>query len=629
VSLSFSAGKGAASPLGATLMEGGSNFAVFSEHATVITVCLFDEKGSVLKSFTLENGGKGVHFGFIAGVRAGMMYGLRADGPWAPENGHRFDKSKLLLDPYAITIDRAFVHHGHAAEHGFDTVALMPKAIIHAKPAPLPARMPVKPRFIYELNVKAFSMLNPLVAEEKRGTVAALADTAVIAYLKALGADTIELLPITAWIDERHLPPLGLRNAWGYNPVSFFAVDPRLAPGGFAEVRTTVQRLHDEGLNVILDMVLNHSGESDGKGGTLSFRGLDNATYYQLHGGGYVNDTGCGNTVALHREPVVRLAVDALRHWVEACGVDGFRFDLASVMGRDGHGFSADAPLIKAINADAVLSQCILIAEPWDMGPGGYQLGHFPTSWAEWNDKFRDDVRRFWRGDEYSANALATRVAGSSDVMANKDGPARSVNFVSAHDGFTLKDLVTYASKQNHANGEHNRDGKSDEVTWLNGDVRALLATLFFSRGTPMITAGDEFGRTQRGNNNAYAQDNAVTWQDWAHADRSLGRYVAKLCSLRREFPLISQDAFLDPAASAWFDADGHVMDWSMPRQRFLGLAIRNNGSGICLVFNGSNHDQPLRMPPRLGHHWVRRFCSKNLPDCPAISVSLFEEVRA
>ncbi len=378
-------------------------------------------------------------------------------------------------------------------------------------------------------------------------------------------------------------------------------------------------------------MVLNHTGESDAAGPTLSFRGLDNTTYYRHIHGAPVNDTGCGNTVALDHPLVADYAVTALRHWVEATGIDGFRFDLATIMGRSTHathkgGFHADAPLIRAISADPVLSQSILIAEPWDVGPGGYQLGNFPARWLEWNDRFRDDIRRFWRGDGFSANNLATRMAGSSDVFAAKS-PAASINFIAAHDGFTLADLARYAHKENMANGEGNRDGKSGEITWPEGDVRALLATLFFARGTPMLTAGDELGRSQNGNNNAYAQDNETTWLDWEDADQTLISCVADLVALRLRHGLLREDQFLNGNGDAqWFGADGKTPDWTSPALRVLGLILTGKNERLAMVVNGS--DEALALPLKGGGKaWKRLFCSGTGHGCPAQSVSLFAAI--
>lgn len=579
-----------------------------------------------------------VHFGFIAGIGEGTRYGLRAAGPWEPHSGHRFDTSKLLLDPYALSLNGPFKHHAALTVRGIETADLVPKAIVTHVPAdalPLP---PQRPGFIYEVPVRAFTRLHPKVPTERRGTIAALAEPVVIEHLKRLGVDTVELMPVTAWIDERHLAAAGLSNGWGYNPISYFAPDPRLAPGGLAELRATVEALHAEGIRVILDMVFNHTGESDEFGATLSLRGLDNALYYHhAEDGRLVNDTGCGNTLALDRTVNVQLAMDVMRSFVTHCGIDGFRFDLAPVMGRsDAAGYDVNAPLLAAIAQDPLLSRSIMIAEPWDVGPDGYQLGRFPARWQEWNDRYRDDVRRFWRGDANGAGNLATRIAGSSDLFGPHRRPSSSINYVAAHDGFTLKDTVTYLVKNNSANGEGNRDGNAHEPTWTGGDVRALLATLFLSRGTPMLTAGDEFGRTQRGNNNAYAQDNELTWLDWDKADQGLIDFTAGLARLRKDWPLIARDAFLTGEAqdgtgfadASWLGADGGPMNWHEPGAHVLGLVLGDGGQRIALWFNRGAKPIVPQGPKRDGHGWRRIFCSSKGPDLPPQSAALYAEER-
>ena len=584
-----------AAPLGVTIARGGVNVAVVSRHAAQVFFCVFDHEGEHRFPLTQRLGD--VRFGFVAGLGVGARYGFRAEGPW--DGAHRFDGAKLLLDPYATALDGAFAHDPQLLRRGVDTADLVPKAVIsgpYEQASPLP---PKPPGFIYELQVKSFTKLHPNVRQP--GTVAALAEPVIIEHLLKLGVDTIELMPLAAWIDERHLHALGLRNAWGYNPVSFMAPDPRLAPGGFAEIAQTVAALHAVGIRVILDVVFNHTGESDEGGATLSLRGLDNALYFAHEHGDLVNHTGCGNTLALDRAPVMRLAMDAMRTWVNRTGIDGFRFDLAPVMGRGPQGFSVDAPLLAAISQDPLLSQLILIAEPWDVGPGGYQLGAFPQHWHEWNDRYRDDVRRFWRGDG-SVNALATRLGGSSDVFQR---PASSINFLSAHDGFPLRDAVTYAAKNNHANGEHNRDGNSHEPTWVGGDIRALLATLFFSQGIPMLTAGDEFGRSQGGNNNAYAQDNETTWLDWENADYELADFVASLAALRKAHPILSRDVFLSGEAS-WIGADGKPVDWSRP-SRTLGLVIAEADNRIAIWMSAEKTPASPALTPRPGYQWIQQ----------------------
>lgn len=568
------------------------------------------------------------HFGFVPGLKDGMHYGLRAEGPWAPEQGHRFDPAKLLLDPYATRITHAFAHHPDLMRHGVETSARVPKAIAGHDPADAASLRPHRPQFIYEIPVKAFTRLHPEVPPEKRGTVAALAEPGVIRHLKRLGVDAVELMPLAAWIDERHLPGLGLANAWGYNPVSFMAPDPRLAPGGLAEIRAAVDALHAAGMRIILDVVLNHTGESDIHGATLSLRGLDHMLYYRHADGVLVNDTGCGNTLALDEPAVVHFVMDALRSWVTRTGIDGFRFDLAAVMGRTLTGFSPQAPLLAAIEQDPTLSRLIMIAEPWDVGPGGYQLGRFPPRWQEWNDRYRDDVRRFWRGEQGLAGGFATRIAGSSDVFGDGSRPpSAGINFIAAHDGFTLRDAVTYAHKNNFANGEENRDGNAHEPTWPGGEARALLATLFLSRGTPMLTAGDEFGRTQGGNNNAYAQDNETTWLDWAKADERLIGFTACLVDLRRALKPFLSDRYLGEDEAQWFGADGGPMRWDDPGAPLVGLLLTAGSKRVAFVFNRGDAGE-LALPRRNGYRWVRLFSSAEGEACPASAVSVHAEER-
>ena len=553
--------------LGAHVGPHGTSFAVRAPAAEAVWLCLFD--GAVERRVAMTRDGA-IWRAEVPGAGEGTRYGYRTDGP------PPLDAAKLLIDPYATTLDRAFAYDPALTERGVDTAALVPRAVVSAS-LPLALAPPVFRHggLIYEVNVRGFTMQHPDVPEAQRGTIAALAHPAVIAHLTKLGADAVELMPIVAWIDERHLPPLGLANAWGYNPVVPMALDPRLAPGGVAELRETVASLREAGIGVFLDLVFNHTGESDELGPTLSLRGLDDAAYARDGAGRLINDTGTGNTFDFAQSWVRDLTRASMRHFVAACGVDGFRFDLATVLAR-GPGFDAAAPIFAEIAADPLLADRVLIAEPWDTGPGGYQLGGFPANWLEWNDRFRDDVRRFWRGDG-SSGALATRLSGSSDVFG--DGATRSVNFIAVHDGFTLADTVAYAERHNHANGEANRDGHAHEISWNNGaegacddaaiierrhaDQRALLATLFVSRGTIMLTAGDEFGHTQRGNNNAYAQDNALTWLDWRARDRQLEDYVADLSRQRRAGAALSDPAIRHD--TRWRRLDGGEMgqaDW-------------------------------------------------------------------
>ncbi|PZF76504.1 glycogen debranching enzyme GlgX [Aestuariivirga litoralis] len=613
-------------PLGVTPSAEGANAAVVSRHAERVFVSLFEGGAEVARVPLTQRLGD-VHYGVVPGLIEGTRYGLRAEGPWAPKRGLRFDREKLLLDPYATQLTGAFRHLPELMQRGVETQHLVPKAIAGHVPADAQALPPQRPEFIYEIPVRGFTMLHPHVPPEKRGTVAALAEPVIIEHLKRLGADTVELMPLAAWIDERHLPALGLSNSWGYNPVSFLAPDPRLAPGGLAEIRATVDALHAAGIRVVLDVVLNHTGESDVYGTTLSLRGLDEALYYARAGEVLINDTGCGNTLALDEPAVMQLAMDSLRSWAMRTGIDGFRFDLATVMGRTASGFSPRAPLLAAIEQDPLLSRLTMIAEPWDVGPGGYQLGHFPPRWQEWNDRYRDEVRRFWRGDP-GAGGFATRIAGSSDIFGGQHRPpSAGINFIAAHDGFTLHDCVTYAAKDNHANGEDNRDGNAHEPSWPGGDARALLATLFLSRGTPMLTAGDEFGRSQGGNNNAYAQDNEITWLDWARADERLIGFTAALVHLRRALSPFLADHFLTQDTAQWFGADGAGMDWQDAQATVLGLLLTAGARRLALVFN-RGEARALVLPKREGRRWTRLFCSAGGEELPARSVCVFAEER-
>lgn len=560
---------------GAWASRGRTRFAVRSPRASALWLCLFD--GDCEQRIAMHRDGAD-WLADLPGDLSGTRYGYRAEGEWAPERGLWFDPAKLLVDPHAVELDRRFVQHPRLAEFGAETADLVPRAVV---PGRLSAVRQRRPRFergdlIYEVNVRGFTMQHPDVPEGERGTVAALAHPAIIAHLKKLCVGAVELMPVVAWIDERHLPPLGLANAWGYNPVVPMALDPGLCPGGVAELRETVAALHRAGIGVILDLVFNHTGESDVHGGVLSLRGLDNAAYAHAPNGALINDTGCGNTLDFANPAVRALTLDSLRHFVRHCGVDGFRFDLAPVLAR-GPGFAPDAPIFAEIAADPLLADRVLIAEPWDIGPGGYQLGRFPANWLEWNDRFRDDVRRFWRGDG-ALGQLATRLAGSSDVFG---ADCRSVNFIAAHDGFTLADTVSYADRHNHANGEDNRDGHGENFSWNCGtegptddpailarrhvDQRALLASLFASTGTIMLTAGDEFGRSQQGNNNAYCQDNALGWVDWTSRDRELEDFVAALARARQRRGA-SRNRFPEPGT--WHGQDGaemSVVDWEDP----------------------------------------------------------------
>ena len=625
----------------------GVRFGVRAPDARKVWLCLFDDKGAV-ETDRLDMARAGdVWTLHVCGLRDGVRYGYRADGPFDPDQGLWFDPDKLLVDPRATRVDRAFAHHPALAAprgQGADTADLMPKGIVELE---LPDVGVIEPFWrddglVYEINVRGFTRNHPSVAPHERGTLAGLRHPAVIAHLTKIGVTAVELMPVTAWIDERHLPPLGLSNAWGYNPVNFFALDPRLAPRGIADLRETVAALHAAGIGVILDLVYNHTGESDRHGPTLSLRGLDNRSAYRtLPGqpGALVNDAGTGNTVACDHPAMQALVLDSLRHFVLKAGVDGFRFDLAPILGRDANGFRPDHALLEAMVRDQVLGDRILIAEPWDIGPGGYQLGNFRAPFLEWNDRYRDDVRRFWRGDPHTLGALATRLSGSADIFEKDDLPVtRSVGFLAAHDGFTLADLVSHTAKHNLANGEDNRDGHNENHSWNNGvegasddpaviaarraDLKALLSTLFATRGAIMLTAGDEFGRSQGGNNNAYAQDNALTWVDWAQRDLEIENHVALLAGLRRTFRALGNPAFLTGAPDgptglpdvAWLRCDGASMtpgDWDNPEAACLAMVLaiapadRLPARRLAVLFNRGRVDVDFALPCSAGHHWL------------------------
>ena len=661
----FAVTEGWPEPLGASVDPTGLNVAVVSTQASAIAVSVYDATDREIARLPLPGRTGDVFHGHIAGLGVGTRYGLRAFGAWDKARGHWFNPAKLLVDPYATALDRPFRLHPSLFDGDTpdptDTAPLVPKAIVEADPPPLP----YPPRFdwdrqvVQELHVRGFTMRHPAIPPALRGTFAGLAHPAAIAHLTDLGITAVKLLPVAAWVDERHLPPLGLTNYWGYNPIGFLAPDPRLAPGGWTEIRAAVDALHAAGIAVILDVVLNHTGEGDAFGPTLSLRGLDDALYYRRTGDDpprYVNDTGCGHTLALDRPWVWRLALDALRHWAERTGVDGFRLDLATILGRRDTGFDPTAPLLAAIAADPVLSGRVIIAEPWDIGPGGYQLGAFPTAWGEWNDRYRDTIRRFWRGDPGMLGALATRFAGSADVFAPRHRPlTRGINFITAHDGFTLADLVAHAHKHNTANGEANRDGTDENFSWNHGaegpttdpailhararDIRALLATLLLSRGTPMLSMGDECGRTQGGNNNAYAQDNETAWFDWAGLDTGLRDFTTRLIALRRSLPCLRGPRPLTGGPVdetsipdvTWLSRNAHSMaeaDWWDSERRTLVAMLhgadpggdgsngtyadaadpggtRPNGDTVLVVLHAGREPVSLTLPlPPAGSHW-------------------------
>ncbi len=627
-------GPGRPFPLGASLTETGINIAISAATATALELCLFDAQDRESRIDLPYRSGDIFH-AEITGPAIGDRYGLRAHGPWAPEQGHRFNPAKLLIDPHALLLDRIPRHHdAMLASNDDDSAAVMPKAIICA-PTPCAPVAPLTPwdrTVIYEAHVRGLTMRHPDVPPRLRGTFAALAHPAIIAHLTALGITTLELLPCAAWIEEPRLASLGLTNHWGYNTIAFCAPDPRLAPGGWDEIRQAVATLAAAGIETIIDIVLNHTGEGDANGTTLSLRGLDNAGCFMAETTSPwrdANHTGCGNTLALNAPSPLRLAMDAMRTWVRFGGVHGFRFDLATILGRTAQGFTPEAPLLAAIAQDPLLAPLKLIAEPWDIGPFGWQTGNFPHAWAEWNDHFRDDLRRFWRGDHASLGPLATRLAGSADLFAAKRHPSRSINFATAHDGFTLADVVSYDHKHNEANGEANRDGTSANHSWNHGvegptadpeilarrqaDQRALLALTLAARGTPMLAMGSELGHTQAGNNNAYAQDNETSWIDWSSADHTLFDWTRTLLRLRSLHPALRHDAFLtgEPLSGdtrpdvSWHRLDGTAMqdqDWQ-GNQLIMRLSLP--GDCVALAINRGSAEQELHLPtPRPGHVW-------------------------
>ena len=625
-------------PLGATWDGSGTNFALFSAHAEKVELCLFDESGEkelariALPEYTHE-----IWHGYLPDVRSGQLYGYRVYGPYEPGSGHRFNHHKLLIDPYAkmlagaIRWDDAVFGYRVGDERqdlSFDerdSAPFMPKCRV-IDPAftwgrERPSQRPWHETILYEMHVRGFAMRHPEVPDEARGTFGGLSAPWVAQYLQELGVTAVELMPVHAFVHDRHLTERGLRNYWGYNSIGFFAPHPEyLGKGGIGEVKTFVQLMHDADIEVILDVVYNHTAEGNHTGPTLSFRGIDNATYYNLKEEQryYDDPTGTGNALELRHPYVLRMVTDSLRHWVQEMRVDGFRFDLATTLARVNGSFNEHASFLDAVAQDPVLTSVKLIAEPWDIWPGGYQVGTFPPGWAEWNDQYRDTVRRFWKGDEGQLATLASRFSGSADIYHRRGRrPWASVNFVTAHDGFTLRDLVSYNQKHNEANKEDNRDGTDANYSWNCGaegpteepEVRALrrrqmrnfLATLLLSQGVPMLLAGDEFGRTQRGNNNAYCQDNELAWLDWSGIDdegKALLEFTRGLVRLRREHIVFHRHRFFHretiPGTRvkdvAWLRPDGAEMaegDWKNPEARALAVRLSGEAGLIHLTVRG------------------------------------------
>jgi isoamylase len=657
-------------PLGSTWDGEGVNFALYSEHAEKVELCLFDSSGRRETSrIPLPEQTDMVWHGYLPEIRPGQLYGYRVFGPYAPERGHRFNPHKLLLDPYGKQIqgsirwtDSQFGYkvgnkHEDLSFDRRDDAAVMPKNRVIDSAFTWgddkPPRIPWHDTIIYELHVKGFTMCHPDVPERLRGTYAGLASAPVIEYLTRLGVTSIELMPVHAFIDDRQLVERGLRNYWGYNSIGFLALEPRyLAESSIREFKTMVKILHSAGLEVILDVVYNHTAEGNHLGPTLSLKGIDNSTYYRLMPDNpryYRDYTGTGNTLNVRHPRVLQLIMDSLRYWVLDMHVDGFRFDLAATLARELHEVDRLGAFLDIIHQDPVLSQVKLIAEPWDLGEGGYQVGNFPVGWAEWNDRYRDTVRSYWKGDAGMVGDLAYRLTGSSDLYAHSGRrPYASVNFVTAHDGFTLQDLVSYNEKHNEANGENNRDGNNDNRSWNCGaegstddpnilalraqQKRNIIATLLLSQGVPMIYAGDAIGHTQHGNNNAYCQDNEISWIRWSlqQQDRDLLSFVQRMINLRKRHPIFRRRHFFQgrPIKGAnvkdvlWLNPSGNEMSeeqWRDASTRCLGMFLAGQGldetdergrklgdENFLVLLNSHYEDVAFTLPTfHLGTRWV------------------------
>ena len=647
-------------PLGATWDGEGVNFALFSEHAEGVELCLYDPDARQPEArVQMREKTHQVWHCYLPEARPGLRYGYRVHGPYAPEQGHRFNPSKLLLDPYAKSIRGELKwsnqHFGYRigsprADLSIDrrnNAAQMLRCEV-IDPAfswgdDRPPRTPWGETVIYELHVKGFTRTHPDIPENLRGTYAGLASQPAIDHLRRLGVTAVELMPIHAFVDDRHLVEKGLRNYWGYNTIGFFAPERRYsATGHVHEVKTMVRRLHSYGIEVILDVVYNHTAEGNQLGPTLSFRGIDNPAYYRLSPQDaryYTDYTGCGNTLNMMHPRVLQLIMDSLRYWVTEMHVDGFRFDLAAALARELHDVDRLGAFFDIIHQDPLLSQVKLIAEPWDLGEGGYQVGNFPIGWTEWNGRYRDTVRRYWKGDEGTLGDFAYRLTGSADLYeTNGRLPSASVNFVTAHDGFTLHDLVSYNEKHNEANLDDNRDGESHNNSWNcgvegptdNAEVNALrarqkrnfLASLILSQGVPMLLAGDELGRTQKGNNNTYCQDNGLSWIDWANVDDGLIAFTAELLRVRREHPTFRRRRYFQGKSLRgqdlqWLNPDGVEMSpesWSDPVARCVGARFHASGfeeqgprgepitdADFLLLLNAYHESIEFRLPESTG----------------------------
>ncbi|MCW9040203.1 MAG: glycogen debranching protein GlgX [Rhodospirillales bacterium] len=653
-------------PLGATWDGKGANFALFSEHAEKVELCLFDESGGrELTRHALVSDTLSIWHGHLDGVRPGQLYGYRVYGPYAPDEGHRFNANKLLVDPYAkglfgrlINNDAnfAFDRSSPLLDRSFDerdNARYVPKSVLVDPTATAGGvtrpHTPWQKTTIYELHVGGATRRHPDVREGLRGTFAGLSSDVMLRHLQDLGISAVELMPVHPFADEPHLTEKGLSNYWGYSPYSFFTTDPRYQSGTVAnEFQIMVKAFHDAGIEVILDVVYNHTGEGGHLGPSLSLKGIDNRSYYRLDPGDpsvYINDSGCGNTLNMSHPRVLQMVMDSLRHWVQHGHVDGFRFDLATALARIEGGFSPQSGFLTAVAQDPVLAGIKMIAEPWDLGPGGYRLGNFPARWTEWNDRYRNTLRAFWRGEHGIISELAHRMAGSEDVFGGSGRPPQTgINFITAHDGFTLEDLVSYNTKHNDNNLEENRDGCDANYSWNCGvegptddakiqalrmrQKRNMIASLFLSQGVPMMLGGDELGRSQNGNNNAYCQDNPVSWLDWSELsaeDADFLAFIKKMIHFRKDCPALRRTAFFNGHAIdkgpvkdiSWWTPSGREMteaDWRDPVARCLGFHIGNceDGDGdsqrnLMVLMNAGDDSVAFELPPKdYGENWRR-----------------------
>jgi isoamylase len=659
------------STLGATSDGDGTNFALFSAYAEQVELCLFDADGKETDRLRLPEYTDEIWHGYVPGMRPGQRYGYRVHGAYDPAHGHRFNPNKLLLDPYARElsgeIDWSSAQFGYDTESedkdlsfsNIDSAPGMPKSVVvdpseydwgtDAKP-----NIPWAQTIFYETHVKGFTQLHPAVPEKLRGTYEGLSRREIVDYIKSLGITSIELLPVHAFPDDDFLLKRGLRNYWGYNTMGFFAPAGRYyGPNGLAGFRDMVRAFHDANIEVILDVVYNHTAEGNEMGPTLSFKGIDNFSYYRTMPGDpryYINDTGTGNTVNTSHPRVLQLVTDSLRYWAEQMHVDGFRFDLGTILGREPEGFDQRGGFFDAVGQDPVLRKVKLIGEPWDIGPGGYQVGGFPPGWSEWNDKYRDTVRDYWKKTDHTVQDFAARFTGSGDVYDHRGRrPRASVNFLTAHDGFTLHDLVSYDGKHNEANGEDNNDGHNDNRSFNYGaegetddegivavrerQKRNFLATLLFSHGTPMILGGDEFSRTQSGNNNGYAQDSEISWVHWDLNDnaKALTDFTRQLIAIRKSQPLLHRDNFRDMMSVTWLNPGGgeqQAAHWLDGGASTIGVRLsRDDLKGVdgawwelVILFNPHDGEVPFKLPAREAGEWTVEVCTAETPE-PGVSL--------